>query len=299
MKMHYLELISGPLIGGIIGYFTNWIAVKMLFRPLRPVKIGNYTLPFTPGIIPKRKDSLAKAVGAAVGQNLFTKEDIQQLFNDEKIKASVIEGIISQVEQVLNATIEEVIKKFASEESLERKKEDIADFLTIKIKSGILSLDLGKLIAEGGSSILKEKLQGGMFAFLINDEFIASLAEPVGQQVEKYIENNGEAIIQPMVEQQMEDVLAMNTEEAINTLGIDLEKIRQGMGKAYDTLVCENLDKLLQNFDIAESVQKKVEEMDVADLETLVLSVMKKEMDVLVNLGALIGALIGILNIFI
>ena len=60
--MHYLELISGPLIGGIIGYSTNYIAVKMLFRPLKPVKIGNYTLPFTPGIIPKRKDKLAEAI---------------------------------------------------------------------------------------------------------------------------------------------------------------------------------------------------------------------------------------------
>ena len=45
--MNFLRLLAGPLIGAVIGYCTNYIAVKMLFRPLYPVKIGNWTLPFT------------------------------------------------------------------------------------------------------------------------------------------------------------------------------------------------------------------------------------------------------------
>ena len=48
--MHILKVLSGPLIGAVIGYFTNYLAVKMLFRPLHPVKIGNWTLPFTPAL---------------------------------------------------------------------------------------------------------------------------------------------------------------------------------------------------------------------------------------------------------
>ena len=45
--MNYVLFIR-PLIGSAIGYVTNWIAVKMLFRPLKPIKIGNFVLPFTP-----------------------------------------------------------------------------------------------------------------------------------------------------------------------------------------------------------------------------------------------------------
>ena len=45
--MTILEIIAGPAIGAVIGYCTNYIAVKMLFRPLKPIKIGNRTLPFT------------------------------------------------------------------------------------------------------------------------------------------------------------------------------------------------------------------------------------------------------------
>lgn len=297
--MQYLELISGPLIGAVIGYGTNWIAVKMLFHPLRPIKIGNYTLPFTPGIIPRRKGALAKALGVAVGESLFTKEDIQKVFLEENTKASIIDGLVKQVETVWNETIEEFLGKFTTKEAIERKKEDVAEAVTLKIKQGILSLDMGKLIAEGGSSVLKEKLQGGMFAFFLNDDFINSLAEPIGRQVENYIEEHGREIIQPMVKQQMEEVLVMKVEDATKILGLDFAGLRTGMEAVYDVLVSENIEKLLHNFDIAGSVQKKVEEMDVADLEVLVLSVMKKEMDALVNLGALIGGVIGILNMFI
>ena len=50
-----LTIIAGPLIGAVIGYFTNYLAVKMLFRPRREIKIGSKTLPFTPGVIPERK----------------------------------------------------------------------------------------------------------------------------------------------------------------------------------------------------------------------------------------------------
>lgn len=297
--MHYLEIISGPLIGGIIGYSTNYIAVKMLFRPLKPVKIGKYTLPFTPGIIPKRKDKLAEAIGNAVGQNLFTKQDMQELFQNSSVRNSILQGILAKMETVMDASIQDVAKKFIKEETLEQKKSDITDFLTAKIKSGILELDLGTLIAEGGSSVLKEKFQGGMFAFLLNDDLISSIAEPIGREVEKYIEANGDDIFRPVVENQLNELLDMNTEEALDLLGLDVDKLKEALNQAYDTLVSENIEKLLSKFDIAGTVKKKVQEMDVAELEQLVLSVMKKELDVIVNLGALLGFLIGILNIFI
>ena len=49
MDMSYL---TGPLIGAVIGYFTNYLAVKMLFHPRKAIKVGKFTLPFTPGAIP-------------------------------------------------------------------------------------------------------------------------------------------------------------------------------------------------------------------------------------------------------
>ena len=61
--MNIITILSGPIVGGLIGYFTNFLAIKMLFKPLNPIKIGNKTLPFTPGIVPKRKNQLGKILG--------------------------------------------------------------------------------------------------------------------------------------------------------------------------------------------------------------------------------------------
>lgn len=63
--------IVSPLMGGVIGYFTNWLAIKMLFRPHNKMYIGNIPIPFTPGLIPKERTRIAKSVADAVGDNLL------------------------------------------------------------------------------------------------------------------------------------------------------------------------------------------------------------------------------------
>ena len=54
-----LSFFIGPIIGGIIGLITNGIAIRMLFRPLKAIKVWGLTLPFTPGLIPKEKPRIA------------------------------------------------------------------------------------------------------------------------------------------------------------------------------------------------------------------------------------------------
>lgn len=66
-------------MGGIIGYFTNDIAIKMLFRPYRPIYIGGRRLPFTPGLIPSNQERLAKRVSDTIMGSLLTPEELQKL----------------------------------------------------------------------------------------------------------------------------------------------------------------------------------------------------------------------------
>ena len=66
--MEAFKIIMSLLISAVIGYCTNYIAVKMLFRPRTEKHIFGKRIPFTPGIIPKNKPRLARALGAAVGE---------------------------------------------------------------------------------------------------------------------------------------------------------------------------------------------------------------------------------------
>jgi uncharacterized membrane protein YheB (UPF0754 family) len=78
--MSVIHILSGPLIGGLIGYITNYIAIKMLFRPLTPLYIGRFRLPFTPGVVPRRKDDLADILGNAIVAKFFHADDPEIAF---------------------------------------------------------------------------------------------------------------------------------------------------------------------------------------------------------------------------
>ena len=73
-----LKYLAGPVIGAIIGYFTNYLAVKMLFRPRTPKYLFGKQLPLTPGAIPKGKDRLAKAAGESAAVFASVKKSLAE-----------------------------------------------------------------------------------------------------------------------------------------------------------------------------------------------------------------------------
>ncbi|MBE9040370.1 DUF445 domain-containing protein [Oscillatoriales cyanobacterium LEGE 11467] len=74
-----LVLIAPPILGGIIGYFTNDLAINMLFRPYKPIYLGKRRLPFTPGLIPRNQERLAKRVSDTIMSSLLTPTELQNL----------------------------------------------------------------------------------------------------------------------------------------------------------------------------------------------------------------------------
>lgn len=74
----WLVWLMPPLLGALIGYVTNYIAIRMLFRPLRPWRLCGVRLPLTPGIIPAKRGELARRMGEMVGSHLLTAEDVRR-----------------------------------------------------------------------------------------------------------------------------------------------------------------------------------------------------------------------------
>jgi uncharacterized membrane protein YheB (UPF0754 family) len=83
-----------PIAGAIIGYFTNDLAIKMLFRPYRAIYIGKRQLPFTPGLIPRNQERLAKRIADTIMGSLLTPTELQQvakrLLNTERVQSAVL-----------------------------------------------------------------------------------------------------------------------------------------------------------------------------------------------------------------
>ncbi|MET7056281.1 DUF445 family protein, partial [Clostridium botulinum] len=109
-----MKFLIASIIGGIIGYLTNWIAIKMLFRPYEEKRIFGMKVPFTPGLIPKEKTRIAKSVGNAIGEHLLSSEIIVKSLCSEnmnnRLKIWIRQKVYSLI--ITKKTLEDKFKEF-------------------------------------------------------------------------------------------------------------------------------------------------------------------------------------------
>jgi uncharacterized membrane protein YheB (UPF0754 family) len=171
-------MLLPPLIGAVIGLVTNYLAIKMLFRPFKPVYILGFRVPFTPGAIPKEHEKLAEKIGAAVGGHLLTGDSLHQLFKKEAVQKKIYEALNNMYSQfgILSSFITEDIKKMVSVKVIEMLDKELPSVLeeldikeTVALKVREFSLEkLEELIL----SVTRKQLSyityfGGVLGFLI------------------------------------------------------------------------------------------------------------------------------------
>lgn len=302
----FLKYLSGPVIGAVIGYFTNYIAVKMLFHPYKPVYIGKWKLPFTPGIMPKRKSALAKAVGNAVGKNLFTSEDLKALLMSNDTTDKIIDGIIKKITNTDTAfddsdeleTLNTAIAKFMDEDEFVKTKESLSDFLSVQLIAILQRVDIGSVIKEQSAEIFNQAQDSlGMFAMFLKGNMLDMVLSELAQKLNTYIAEHGQEKVSPAIHAQVEELANWPLYELSGK--IDEDVLRKVLKVAYSGIVSAFIESVTGNIDIASVVEEKVNAMSVKDVESLCMSVMKNELDAVVNLGAVIGFVIGILNVLI
>ena len=291
-----LNYISGPVVGAIIGYFTNYLAVKMLFRPYKAKKIGKWTLPFTPGIMPKRQPQLAKAIGKAVGEKLFTADDIKNAVLEKDSKQNTINLVLDGVYGKENAqTVDSLLDVVLEENQCHEIKEKASLCITERLIHTANKLNVGELIAKQGIAVINEKKSSlGMLAMMISDDMLNGVLMQVGEKINDYISENGQDLLLPLVREELNTVTSKTVDEIFSK-----EKCEKIISAAYDKILSKTIDGLLKDLNISAIVEAKINAMDMHELEALCMSVMKKELNVVVNLGAVIGFLLGIINIFI
>lgn len=91
-----------PFIAALVGWFTNFIAVKMLFHPKEPVNIlGVYTLH---GIFPKNQSKVAENIGRMVADELLSSEDLKEKLNNPENILTIKELVEVKIDYYLNVS---------------------------------------------------------------------------------------------------------------------------------------------------------------------------------------------------
>lgn len=293
------SIIIRPLIGAGIGYITNWIAVKMMFRPLKPIKIGKFTLPFTPGIIPKNKGRLAEAIGNTVSNDLLTDDDIKNILLSEDIKNKIKESISNYLNSAsANETkLDTLICSYIPKENYDKALNTIKATFTNNIYNTVVEANLGNLIADQIQIAASEKLKGSMLGLFGGNAIVSSITSSVSVKLEEYIKENGQDLISEMVEKELNKYTSKTTGELVSSIKSSDVDVVSILVSLYEKLITQKISELLKAINISKIVTDKINSMDVLELEKLILTIMKKELNALVNLGALIGFVLGLFNL--
>ncbi|MCL2501213.1 MAG: DUF445 family protein [Defluviitaleaceae bacterium] len=212
--MHILNWLLPPVLGAVIAFSTNWIAIVMLFRPHTEKRIMGFRVPFTPGLVPREKAKLGRKLGEAIQKHLLTPEVLtQSLADPDKFFADTVDNI------------KNLSERFP---------------------------ELDKNLAELTRNIIKENVSGLASMFVNKDKVYASIKEGLV----KYLSDG-----------------------------------------TNQSLLNDKIFTVAQNIPIADMVERKMAEYDVAEAESMILSVVGRELKIIVMLGGVFGFLIGLLSL--
>lgn len=125
LEQPVINLITTPLVAGVVGYITNKIAIKMLFRPYKPKW---YTLGWQ-GIVPKTRPKLATKISEIVGQKLLAHDDFLYALEHNDIKQSINSIIQHKLSLLSQKEIYAVIRLFNIEDRIIANKDNINELL--------------------------------------------------------------------------------------------------------------------------------------------------------------------------
>ena len=291
-----LHIIMPVAIGAVIGYFTNYLAIKMLFRPYNEHHIGKHRIPFTPGIIPRNRSKMAAAVGRAVSSRLLSPEDIAGTLTSSGAKAEITSAI---TDAVFNSDIS--IAGITGED--EPEKTDLAlelsDGLAEKLRQKLLETDLQPVIDGALSEITKEYRRNPMIAMFLTDKLMLAADIKIEEGIKSYVRENGKELFASYITEMIGNIAHKPLCEATKESGISRETVLAAAEKGFDAIAGKIAAEIPKHIDISGMIREKIDNMDVRELEELLMSVMKNELQAVVNLGAVLGAIIGAVNIFI
>jgi len=96
----YLWIVLPPIIGATIGWLTNYIAIKMLFKPHRPVKFLGYNFQ---GLIPKRRKEIGRSIARAIERQLLSSNDLAEALSGIDLKSEIEKSVEEAFEHRLKS----------------------------------------------------------------------------------------------------------------------------------------------------------------------------------------------------
>lgn len=294
-----LNIILAPVLGGIIGYITNDLAIKMLFHPHRPVYIGKWHVPFTPGLIPSQKQRIAKSLGNVISSQLLDAQTIREEALSENTRKKMRDGLVKLLEKQASdeRKLRERIGAHVPAEKIEEYEKKLVDGASDMIMDKLRASGIGAEITAQISQALQAKLGGLGLSLLLRGNALEGIEQAITNMINTKIEEKGPEMIRSKLNAMEKDLMDKRICDLTEAHMGRIDLLADAVMELYEGLMVNHLEGMLAAAGIDKIIENKIASFDAAQLEKLIFGIMKKELKAIVYLGAVLGFLMGFINL--
>ena len=294
-----LKWVVAPIVGAVIGYITNDLAIRMLFHPRRAVYIGKFHVPFTPGLIPAQKSRIAQSIGSVVSQQLLNEETLRQtMLSEDAVKAlqSKVRQLVRSLEHDERTVNELLLQRFDAQ-TIQEKSEAVETSLTVAACLRLDEAKVGQIVVESVAGPMMDNIaQNKLLAMLMDAKAQSALKAKMASKVDELIAEKAPEVIFQLLDDTRKDMQNRKISELYDQFRDKEDLLIERGTDLYVSLLGDNLGKLLKAVNIEKIVVDKIDGFDAAQLEEMIFGIMKRELNAIVYLGAGLGFLMGFVN---
>jgi uncharacterized membrane protein YheB (UPF0754 family) len=308
--MNILMFFIPPIAGAFIGYSTNVLAIKMLFRPINEVRIFGFRLPFTPGILPKQRYRLAQSIGSMVERELITPEILRNRLALDDVQGNIISMISQFTENILDKTPAEIFD--GKQHFLTERIPGLIEKLYPAFSSAIMNFlhrdDIRRELELKGQLILSSiflKLNTLQRFFLSAGQYDLTLQEKIPEIIVDLIVNAESFLKDDKIKKTLLEAASSSFGKIIDRENVKINElldISKENKKELDDFLFKKLmstvdgqiEKILSSINVKALVSDRIDSLDMVRVERIVLDVMSDQFKWVEIFGGILGFLIGL-----
>ena len=288
-----------PLVGAIIGYVTNLVAIRMLFRPLKEIRLFRLRLPFTPGILPRERGKLAESIGGMVERELLTAGVLRERLARMDVRENIGNALGSYSGAMLDRPLEywlenrdeyspfkEILSGFVSS--------DIFDSFLEEIIKNWFNRKLSSSEEESGiGSWIKSRFRD------FNSIFIPPARHMIKKTFVREIKKEEASIYQKALESIVQKYPGITFREFLSMGEARKKNVDSFLaGKAVNALN-DNVENALTAVNIKALVTDRINSLEMIRVERIILDVLAGQLKWINIVGGFLGAVIGFVQVIL
>lgn len=300
----FFACLISSLLGALIGGATNFLAIRMLFRPYRPLHLFGLRLPLTPGLIPDRKPELAASIARTVSVHLVTPQALVEAFDNSQCEELIRQAIIRNLKQFLESPIEQSITDLGGD------PDQVSQFTCQHLNKSLASLS--KSDDARRALYLITSRHAGRIANNIARKLPDAVFSPMRLFFDKHLEPTisqavakslWESLQNPETIELLVAKLRPKLEVAIKETKPDdylpdtaLDLIAKSLTAKIMKFLREDAGEIVEEIDLQGIIRQRIEDFPSEKIERITLECARRELRAITGFGFLLGAIIGSLN---